>query len=336
MLQIHNRTRLPAEGALFLDRDGAHVWVVAVKGTFDLAGERLPPAQQQPVITSDVHRGDPTCSSLLHEAEIGPLRPGTDVVVRGHACAPGGRPVKVVDVAVRVAGRLKALRVHGHRVWYRSAFGYAASDAAPFVRMPIVYERAFGGSGEGARGEPLVDERNPAGVGLYDPARVPEDAPLPNIEDPSCEIRSIHDRPPPAGTEPVARHWLPRRALGGTYDAAWYEERRPLLPLDFDDRFWLAASPGMSFAPHLRGGEPVELLGFTPEGLLSFHLPRVALGFRSAVNDRLVHHPARLTSVVVEPDAGRVSMVWQSALRCPGRFGVRHTEVFEKRVMKWR
>jgi hypothetical protein len=127
------------------------------------------------------------------------------VVIHGHACAPGGRPAKSVDVAIRVAGRLKALRAHGHRVWYRSAFGLAISDAAPFIRMPLVYERAFGGSAGGEGGAPLVDERNPAGVGFHDPDRVPRDAPLPNIEDPAFEIRwsAIRLYPlPPASSGP--------------------------------------------------------------------------------------------------------------------------------------
>lgn len=333
MLRIGNRTGFPAEGALFPDRDGTPVWVVAVKGTFTFAGERLPRAEQPPVIVADTHRGDPATSSLLHAAELGPLRPGTDVVIHGHACAPGGRPTKVVDVAIRVAGRLSALRVHGQRVWYRSAFGLAISDAAPFVRMPIVYERAFGGCAVGSRGARLVDERNPAGVGFHAPDQVPEDAPLPNIEDPAHEIRTIRDRPAPAGTGYVARHWLPRRALAGTYDAAWHEERRPLLPIDFDERFWLAGPAGLRFEPRLRGGEPVELLGLTPDGLLSFRLPRVAIGFRSVVNGRVVHHRSMLAAVSIDAGAECVSMVWQSALACAGRFDVQHTEIFEKRVI---
>src|SRR5262245_60706553 len=44
----------------------------------------------------------------------------------------------------------------------------------------------------------------------------------------------------------------PRLGYAGTYDAKWTESRCPLLPEDFDDRFFQAAFPGLILGASLR------------------------------------------------------------------------------------
>ena len=77
----------------------------------------------------------------------------------------------------------------------------------------------------------------------------------------SSSVRSPRDRPLPRGFGPVARHWLPRRALGGSYDAAWVEARVPLWPADVDPRFFMAAPEPLQATRHLVGGELLVVLG---------------------------------------------------------------------------
>src|SRR5262249_30075160 len=117
-----------------------------------------------------------------------------------------------------------------------------------------------------------------------------------------------------------------------TYDAAWDAERRPLPPLDFDDRFFQAAPADQQAPRFLRGGEPVELFNLTPGGVLRFQLPRVAIGFVTQVGGEQRPHSPRLHTVIIEPDHPRVILVWHTALACHRDvYTLRQTHVFLKR-----
>src|SRR5215469_9031201 len=113
--------------------------------------------------------------------------------------------------------------------------------------MPLLYERAFGGwdctdeDPQKHRYEP----RNPAGTGFRHTHRAEDEFALPNIEDPAQPFRTYGERPPPAGFGFIAANWLPRLSFAGTYDRAWDDERKPLLPTDFDRRFFNGASTGL-------------------------------------------------------------------------------------------
>jgi hypothetical protein len=71
-----------------------------------------------------------------------PLKARTDVVVVGHAYAPGGVPIAELVTRVDVGGQGKSLRIQGDRRWLRGTNGLAPGEAEPFVRMPLTYERA--------------------------------------------------------------------------------------------------------------------------------------------------------------------------------------------------
>jgi hypothetical protein len=94
--------------------------------------------------------------------------------------------------------------------------------------------------------------------------------------------------------------------------------RQPLLPVDFDERFFQCAPADQQTPAFLTGGEPVALLNLSPLGNLRFVLPKVVLGFETRFTDgsREVHTRPSLHSVIFEPDFPRVSMVWHSALPC--------------------
>jgi hypothetical protein len=110
---------------------------------------------------------------------------------------------------------------------------------------------------------------------------------------------------------------MPRRALAGTYDARWEQSKKPLLPDDYDPAFALSAPTDQRTEKPLVGGERVELLNMTPDGVLRFELPRLSLGFTTRIRARREPHGARLVTVLIEPEERRLSLVWQSALRVP-------------------
>src|SRR5262249_44792319 len=143
----------------------------------------------------------------------------------------------------RVAGLAKTVRVFGDRVWKPGVLGLAMTDPEPFVAIPITYERAFGGADRTSDNPKKHDweRRNPVGTGFaLDPQRLIEQK-LPNVEDPKPLSGWGRSRPRPAGFGPIARHWLPRAEFAGTYGEKWQTERLPLLPEDFDERFYLCA-----------------------------------------------------------------------------------------------
>lgn len=319
MWQLDNRTPFAAERTWVRDRDGAEIWLVAVKATFDIQPEgsaRVAP-EQPPVTLIPVHQGKPGGSSLRFESDLQRTKLSTDIVVLGQAHAPGGEPVESLDVGFAVASVVKVLRVFGDRVWQRGSIG----PPQPFVSLPIVYERAYGGV-DHQSAEPTWDVRNPVGCGYGGAERNIEGRPLPNIENPKALIRRWSDRPEPAGFGPLACHWQQRQQWAGTYDEKWQQERLPLLPHDFDDRHYQCTPSDQQAPQFLRGGEPVALRNLTPGGGdVRFFLPRVFLGFETIfyTGPHMRHEPPKLHTVILEPDVLRVSLVWHTALPCHPR-----------------
>ena len=329
MFEVVNRTPFAVSLVPGLGKDDVSNMTVVTKGTFVIPDWSGPPTvaeEQIPFRGGDDHNGpEPAEASVRFESDACPAKPGTDVVLVGHAYA-GPRRQRAVDVGLRVGPLQKIVRVTGDRCWVRAGRSWLmSSPAAAFERMPLVYERSFGGVD---RSDPdparhARDERNPVGTGFAVVARKErlDGLALPNIESPRHLIKDWNERPPVAGFGFVARAWLPRRALAGTYDKRWTEERSPLLPEDFDERFFSGAPANQVIIPHLRGGEPVALSNCTPDGLLSFELPRVTLSVSvnwsgGPAGQEL---PYVLDTVTLEPDERRVVLCWRSTFSCGNR-----------------
>lgn len=320
MWELVNRTRFAAERCFARDARGAEVWLVAVRGTFRIAGDgSTEPAEvQEPVAAAPSYLGEPGRSSLRCDTDLVLSKPGTDVLVVGHAHAPKGKPAARVEIGLRAGPIAKMLVVVGPRHYRRGVIDVTISDPEPFVRMPVTYERAFGGV-DPEVGPRACDPRNPVGVGFAERPERLAGRPAPNVEAYGRPLTSARDRAAPAGFGAIARHWEPRVRLAGTFDAAWEEHRMPLLPDDFDERFHFAAPEDQQVPGYLREGSAVEVLNMTPDGLLRFHLPRTRPVFRTFFGRDTVEHRARLHTVLVEPDERLVELVWHTALPCHGK-----------------
>jgi hypothetical protein len=316
---LHNRTPFSVAKFVLPDRDGQEIVLVVVAATFEAGpGGNLQLADaQQPVRPADVHRGDPATSSVRYEADIALVKPFVDVLINGSAFAPGGRPVPSVSVEISIGDLRKELVVSGDRFWRAGPFGATVSSPKPFVTLPIVFERAFGGADDRVADQTriVVEARNPVGVGLNgvrsrDPSVESE---LPNVEAPSARMVSKSDRPAPAGFSAVGRGWLPRISYAGTYDSDWLAQRWPLLPADFDDRFNQCA-PADQQTRMLRGGEPVRLLNMTPNGNWTFQLPSVNVPVTAIYDGRDAALELKLDTVMIEPDARQVTLTSRVAI----------------------
>lgn len=322
-----NATPFAAVDIPLVDPSGADVVVAIVKATFDVdaAGRCRPAEEPSEIRLGDVpYDADDVRSSLRYPSDVCVEKRGTDVVVVGEAIAK--RPVEAMDVLVRVREANAPLRVHGERVYYRGLGRIRIGPAAPFETRPIVYERAYGGMAADCG---LVEERNPAGVGV---AYRPEDlidTPAPQIEHPARPYTSASDKHPPEGYGAISSHWSPRKERAGTFDAAWRERRMPLMPVDFDLRYNNVAHPSLQIEPPLAVGDEIGVLGMTREGLLRFVIPAfpVVLFGIFDVAGKVEIRPA-IDTVLIEPSRGRVELV----VRASFALGRGHKVLREVRV----
>lgn len=319
MWALDNLTAYTGERNWLRDKDGCHHWLVAVKATFDIGprGE-LQPAEDQPApLLEPIFRDDPAASSLLQDADLLAIKPGTDVVLDACAFAPRGRPADTVDVSLVVERHVKTLRVWGARTYKRGLLNLTTSAPQPFTVQPIHYEWAFGGA-DLSNPDPdkqRMDPRNPVGRGVATEMANLVDQPAHVIE----YLQGDTPRTGPSGFGPIASHWSPRRERAGTYGKQWEQNKRPLLPDDYDARFGSCAPDDQWSSRALMGGEWIRLLNMTPEGDLAFQVPPTPLSFETVFRDRAVQHDAHLATVFIVPHARRVSLTWQSSLMVPVR-----------------
>lgn len=321
MWVLNNTTPFAAERCWVRDKNGAEVWLVAVKGTFAIQpdGSTIIQDEQEPVNIAPKLRGSPENSSLLFDTDLPHKKKATDILVEGHAYAPAGKYAKVLDVGLKVANIKKICRVTGDRIWEKAGIGIALSKPQPFQKMPLIYERAFGGTDLEDK-DPKHrgwERRNPIGQGFATREKHLIGKFAPNIEDPASLISHWKQRPRPVGFGPIAGHWSPRVELAGTYNEDWEKTRQPLLPNDFDERFYQCAPQDQQVPGYLKGRELFELYNMTSDGILKFGLPRISIGFTTNFDDgSSEEHRGSLYTVTVKPDYPKVEMVWHTHLAC--------------------
>ena len=190
MFISRNTTGLSAGLSVTTDKHARDHCVVVIKGTFcaDARGELRPAEPQHPLVYADEHYGDPGATSIRHECDFAPVKPFTDVLLHGHAVSPTERPIARMSVRVEMPGRVKEAHIIGERTWERGLTGLIQTPPRPFTRMPLRFERTFGGTDQ-SHHDPRrhgSDLRNPVGVGFFcaPNSAAAAGAPLPNIEDP--------------------------------------------------------------------------------------------------------------------------------------------------------
>jgi hypothetical protein len=308
---------------------------VAARATFDLAPSgRLSLADEQPPpVLEPAYRGEAGKSSLRLDSDLLAWKLGTDVVVDAHAYAPGGKPARAVEVSLRADTLEKTLVVFGPRSYRRGPTGLTTTAPEPFSKHPIIYEWAFGGS-DMTPADParrVMDARNPVGKGVAADERALFDQDAHRVEYPGKDPAHAG----PAGFGPLASFWSPRLERAGTYDAEWERSRRPLLPVDYDDRFGLSSPDDQRPPRPLRGGERIQVTNMAAEGVVTFDLPKIYLAFSTHVAGRVEEHRATLTTVFLALEERQVSLVWQSALQVSARDveHLKHTSIDEKRYI---
>ncbi len=325
----NNTTGMLAASTMATDKDGRDWCVVVVKGTFTKArdGSTQLAEQQVPFVFADEHYGDPGNTSIRAECDFGRFKPMAEVILTGHAVPSDRRPVTELDVTLEVGSVRKTLRVTGNRVWQGRLLTVSPSAPEKFDRMPLMWERSFGGVDDSDPGKAVAEMRNLVGVGFRRKGASMEGQPLPNLDAPGKSFRSASDASPPVGFGVLGRSWQPRIGFAGTYDQKWMDDRFPFLPADFDERYFQSA-PADQWLPELRGGETIRCLGVRADGPWQMTVPAVEVPLIFSFKDRDELIQPKLDTVVLEPDEKRMIVMWRGA----ARFGRKFTALREVRV----
>ena len=291
LAEHRNHTPFPAQYFQSVDQHGEVFHVVALRATFDMTrtsadGSLAWADEQVPLVTEDHWSGEPNHSCPLWESDFAPYKPKCDVLVAnavsrpptgmlsalaGHKATRWGCGISLTwsDPQGATWQWVKQLAVTGPRKFGRT--GLSAPSLC--AEVPIDWRWACGGQIKqpaqdqvGADGQLLqaagsqrwqIDERNPLGLGLCTDAGQPA---------PQLELsldQPYHGGPAasytPVSLTPLARAWLPRRHLAGTYDNAWLKQQWPLPPLDFDFAYWNCA-PADQQIDHPGPGAQIVLL----------------------------------------------------------------------------
>jgi hypothetical protein len=315
---LENKSLFAFELMVIADEEGRPLIIPVIKAAYDIHSNKgLSRAKDQFNLNMNgEYWGDPEKSSYKYEPETAFIKPATDVVLIGHAHAQKSGDT-AVDVGVRVGPVQKVVRVLGDRLILRRSGRSSVYGPKPFEKIPLVYERAFGGWDRSHKNpdKHTFEPRNPVGVGFGFPeGKTEEPLKLPNLEDPKRPWKRWGDRPPPAGFGFISPHWQPRASFAGTYDKKWDETRKPLLPTDFDRRFFNAASPGLIAPGYLQGNESVVVVNASPYGRLAFDLPGVpppwcAVELRGGKLEVL---QTQLDTVIINTDENLVFLLWRS------------------------
>jgi hypothetical protein len=291
-----------ATSLLWQPRPDSFMLTVICKATFDLLPgmSALAPEQDLPNETDDYWNDDERRS--LHAAsDRVPFKRRADVVVIGHAYAPGSVPVSSLVVRLVVGSVDKAIEVNADRAWTQEG---QLREKAPFLKMPLRWERAAGGP----------ETSNPVGVRADARPDMYGQVMVPNLQPPGSYVARLGEPIAPIGLGPIAPSWPARRAMlhrhaGYWNHRTWFE--RPL-PEDIDAAFFNVA-PADQQVDELRSDERLVL-----ENLHAEH-PRLVTSLPGLSPRAVVERfgagaqavRLRCDTLCIDTDRGVCSLVWR-------------------------
>jgi len=180
--------------------------------------------------------------------------------------------------------------------------------------MPLIYERAFGGSDNSHENEKIqgTELRNPIGAGFHlnDAIATLQEKPLPNIEQFESGLQSWSDKPEPIGFGTLGRGWKPRIDTAGTYDKKWMDEKFPFLPDDFDEHYFQSAPLDQQHS-YFTAGEFISCKNMTSNGRFDLEIPDINFPITYKFRDRDVKTKPNLDTVIIEPHNAKAILTWR-------------------------
>jgi hypothetical protein len=237
------------------------------------------------------------------------LREGVDLIVLANAYPRAAEAQ--LGVAIRAGDFSHEIGVFGDRRWERRGGELVASEPAAFEKMPLVWDRAYGGKLAVESGE-MPCAANPLGRGFYLDESQAEGSALPNLEDPARPIASFRDAPEPRCSAPCGRDLALRILRSAEFDTSGPVPRL----VKFKPAYFNNAHPSLVLPHEPRDGAPFEITHVRPGGeSLRFAFAARAFHVYVQLQDRPYVFPAHLESIVVFAEQQRVVLGWKCAFR---------------------
>lgn len=181
--------------------NGQSFATIVAKLTFDIHPTQIALSGEQiEVVQSEKFYDDDPTRSLYAPSDLAPFKARADVVLVGHAYAPGREPARVVRARLAIRECEKALEVFGDRAW---GVDGEIREGPRFLKMPLRWERSAGG--------PYTI--NPVGI-RSDVQDSLGRILVPNVMVAGRQLDRRGESIEPAGFGPVAASWPARRPLG--------------------------------------------------------------------------------------------------------------------------
>lgn len=143
-MEIVSSGPLPAEFLVWQPSPTAWALTIASKATFHLRpGEATLAAEQTPILEQDNYWDDNVDRSVRAPCDLVPFKPSADVVLVGAVFAPNRTPVRSVIASLTLGEMARSIEVFCDRAMMLDD---SIQEGSGFVRMPLRYERAAGGS----------------------------------------------------------------------------------------------------------------------------------------------------------------------------------------------
>ena len=235
------------------NQNGKPILSVIVKRTYNIQDDgNCVLSDEQTPLNREVEFYKKKAGAIEHDIDVYPIKPFTDIVVKGKAKNP--RNTNSFKASVEIARLKLEMQITGDRKAHKSENGVLTFSEAELVNeVPLEYRFAYGGkdllaekplrekieSDESLKyineildplsGSPYRYPRNPVGKGfIVEPHRETIEAlNLPNIEDPRnlltpdnliCkDVDQWYKMPVPICTDWVSPGWFPRVAYFGVY-----------------------------------------------------------------------------------------------------------------------
>jgi hypothetical protein len=97
-------------------------------------------------------------------------------------------------------------------------------------------------------------------------------------------------------------HWSPRREHFGDMEHGEYRSMRmPLVPNDFDPRFYLQAHPSLQLEGYLEPNDELSVLGMAEDGLFRVVIPDHRVLVRAGYDDDKRSQDVAIDTIVLHP-----------------------------------
>lgn len=316
-MQVVSRSPIQVGSLLWEPRPGLFVLTIVCRATFSLRPSESPlAAEQEGINEKECSWGDDVSYSVYAPCDMVPMKTHADVVLVGHAFAPGGQPVRSLVARLIVGDVDKSIEVVCDRTFLMDG---SLQEGPRFVRMPLMYELAAGGPGT----------VNPVGI-CGDIKDSHGKLKVPNLQRPGQLVATPHDLIEPVGFGPIASGWPQRLDKLGRHAGSWSltDVGKSPVPQDIDPAVFSCAPVDQQTAT-LREDERLVLENLHPDH------PRLVTSLSGARPCAMVESlgvapyavPLRADTLWIETDRAICSLTWRGQVRLqhanqPGRVTV--------------